>query len=152
VHHPQADPVVEEAAMERLPQVLVVDDERGIRVALHRILVSAGFGVVAVASGHDALHVISDGQRFDVILTDLEMPGMHGLELIRIVRTRDVQIPIVVLTGHRDAQGTTRLFESGVATCLDKPVAGDVLIQTLRGAIMGQSGNWLVGKRELAKG
>lgn len=133
--------------MERLPQVLLVDDERGIRVTLQRLLASAGFEVVAADSGEQALVAIRAGQRFDVILTDLEMPGMHGTELIRVVRALDAQVPIVVLTGHRDSERTAKLFESGVWTCLDKPVALDVLIQTLRSAMSTQSGNWLLGRR-----
>jgi CheY-like chemotaxis protein len=138
--------------MSALPQVLMVDDERGIRVALQRILVTAGFEVEAVASGEQALLLIESGRHFDVILTDLEMPGMHGLELIRRVRARHKLLPIVVLTGHRDAQATARLLEAGVASCLDKPVAGDVLVENLRTAIVAQSGNWLLGKRDIAKG
>ena len=64
--------------MERLPQVLLVDDERGIRVTLQRLLASAGFEVVAADSGEQALVAIRAGQRFDVILTDVADEPVAG--------------------------------------------------------------------------
>jgi CheY-like chemotaxis protein len=138
--------------MDRLPQVLLVDDERGIRLTLQRILVSAGFDPVAVASGEEALAAIREGKHFDVILSDLVMPDMHGSELVRIVRSLDANVPIIVLTGHCDAQRTTELFAIGVSACLDKPVSVDVLIETLRRVIVARSGNWPISKLGLVGG
>ncbi len=133
---------------DRLPQVLLVDDEPGIRLALQRVLISAGFDVVLASSGAQALELIHTGRCIDAILTDLEMPGMHGSELIRNVRTFDPQVPIVVLTGHR----IPGWLPEGAQLCLDKPVDVDVLVETLRGATLAHSGYVRVGARGLASG
>jgi CheY-like chemotaxis protein len=124
--------------MGQIPRVLLVDDQKAIRTALQRILTKAGFEVVPVASGEEAVRVIEQEKRFDAILTDLEMPTMHGTKLIPLLRSLAPNIAIIVLTGHRDSQCTADLFEDGVKACLDKPVGGDVLVATVRSAIADQ--------------
>lgn len=121
--------------MKRLPRILLVDDERGIRVALRRVLAQGGLEVVTAASGEEAVQALGDEAKFDVVLTDLKMPGMHGVELIGVLRSLDPKVPIVVLTGHRDAQATATLRAAGASTCLDKPVEGERLLSTLRDLI-----------------
>jgi len=136
MHDPRSTTRSQEYALTKpRSRVLLVDDERGIRVALRRVLAQGGLDVVTAASGEEAIQAIEDEPRFDVVLTDIKMPGMDGLELMRVVRSLDPEVPIVVLTGHRDAQATAALQEAGASTCLDKPVEGDLLLHTLRNLI-----------------
>ncbi len=144
VHHPSGTRSKVEL-MNRLPRVLLVDDELGIRMALQRVLISAGFEVSTAGSAAEALEAIASGKRIDVILTDLEMPGMHGLELIRAVRALDANVPIIVLTGHRNPGWVPQ----GALKCFDKPVQLDMLIETLRAATRPRSGYDRVGACEL---
>lgn len=83
------------------PSLLVVDDSAVARAKLKRLFETAGYRVAAVADGHEALAMLGR-HRFSVLVTDLEMPNMNGLELIAAVQgsleTED--LPIIAITGH----------------------------------------------------
>lgn len=126
---------MEQAEPMRKPRVLLVDDERGIRVAMQRVLASAGFSVQSCESGEHGLQLMTMAAGFDVIITDLKMPGLQGTALIRALRAADAQVPIVVLTGNRDSRDLAGLRECGVSACMDKPVDVALLLETLRKAL-----------------
>lgn len=123
---------MESAEQTRKPRVLLVDDERGIRVAMQRVLASAGFSVQSCETGEQGLQLMTESADFDVVITDLKMPGLHGTALIRAMRATDARIPIVVLTGNRDSHDMGCLRECGVSACMDKPVDVALLLDTLR--------------------
>src|SRR5688572_32469931 len=106
---------------ERLPQILVVDDEDGLRAALRRILKRAGYQVLAVSSGDEAMQCMREGRCFDAVLTDLLLTGVHGAELIRTIRSFDSHVPIVFLTGEIDAERRATLVAAGAFPCLEQP-------------------------------
>src|SRR5919198_2168491 len=87
-------PCTEEAFMGR---ILLVDDEPAVLFTLREVLTVRGHDVVTAASGAEALGRM-DG--VDAALTDLSMPGMTGLELLRAVRERDPGLPVILLTAH----------------------------------------------------
>ena len=88
-------------AVERKSHVLLVDDEEALRRAVARSLESAGFLVTHAATGAQALEALK-GAAFDVIVTDITMPEMTGLELLRAVRERDLDVPVILVTGYAD--------------------------------------------------
>jgi DNA-binding response OmpR family regulator len=81
------------------PRILVVDDEAPIRMTLKALLSRAGYEVTAVGSGEDAL-VMLERQVFDLMLCDLKMPGIDGMEVVRVAQERDSELIIIILTGH----------------------------------------------------
>jgi len=111
-------------------KVLLVDDEEELVTALAERLQMRGMETSVVYSGEQALHVIPDKVP-DVILLDLKMPGMDGLEVLRRVKKTHPPIQVVILTGHgsdKDAESATRLGAFGY---LRKPVDINELVQTL---------------------
>ncbi|HJL16076.1 MAG TPA: response regulator [Sandaracinaceae bacterium LLY-WYZ-13_1] len=76
------------------PRLLLVDDDDVMRRSTVRFLSRAGFEVVSVGSGAAALTLIDEGERFDVAVIDLEMPGMDGVELMRAISKREVHLPM----------------------------------------------------------
>ncbi|MFO1501145.1 MAG: response regulator [Verrucomicrobiota bacterium] len=84
-------------------RVLVVDDEQAVRDLTQALLQRLGYSVAAAGSGVEALRLV-DLERFDLVVTDLFMPEMSGGELAREIRKRDEQLPIVLITGARDAE------------------------------------------------
>src|SRR6187455_922133 len=78
--------------------ILLVDDEPGIARAYARTLGTAGFTVITAADGNEAAQAARD-KSFDVIVSDIAMPGMDGLELLRTVREVDLDVPFVIMTG-----------------------------------------------------
>jgi CheY-like chemotaxis protein len=82
--------------------ILVVDDEAGVRAVAGSMLTDAGARVVEAANGAEALETLDDGAEVDLVLLDLSMPGMDGVETARRIRERSPQMPIVLSTGHGD--------------------------------------------------
>ena len=85
--------------MENRIRVLVVDDEEVVRLGYRRVLSADGFRVVAAGNGSEALDMM-DGDTFDVVLLDMRMPGMDGLEVLRAIKERWPQSEVVVVTGY----------------------------------------------------
>ncbi len=80
-------------------QILVVDDEQNIRLTLSALLSRAGHAVTVAASGEEAVAMF-ERQRFDLMLVDLQMPGMHGIQVVEVLRQRGLDTLVIVLTGH----------------------------------------------------
>ena len=91
--------------------MLLADDDPALRRMLTRLLKRGGFDVVDVDSGRDAFAELSK-RRFDVILSDIHMPGGDGLELLRSVRRLDLDVPVILMSGKPDVQ-------TGAATALE---------------------------------
>lgn len=106
--------------------VLVVDDDQDIRETVALVLRAKGFGVELAADGVEALEHLERGGSPSLILLDLRMPRMNGLELLRELRARRWQLPVVVLTG--DHAAAAEAARSGAKECLIKPVDLDALL------------------------
>ncbi len=116
-------------------RILLVDDEEALLLMNARILRRLGyFPVTANGPGH-ALRMIEEGQEIDLVLTDLTMPGMSGIELAaRLLRIKP-ELPIVLLTGYGLASSPEELRAQGIRAVLPKPVAIRALAETLAAAI-----------------
>jgi signal transduction histidine kinase/ActR/RegA family two-component response regulator len=101
-------------------RVLVVDDEGSLRELLRDILNSFGLQVVEAEDGFKALEVF-DSQAFDAVFTDISMPGMSGWELARLIRERNSGIPLAILSGWADANGSDEQEAAKVNWIVAKP-------------------------------
>jgi CheY-like chemotaxis protein len=117
----------------RGPHVLVAEDNESNQNLVREILDSAGMTCDIVANGHDAVRfALEQPGRYGVILMDLEMPGMDGLDAAREIRQRAAkQIPIIALTAHAMEQDRQRCLEAGINQHLTKPVNPARLIQEI---------------------
>ena len=102
-------------------RVLVVDDERFFRELYGEVLSGAGHQVQVAASGDEALNLLG-AARFDLLLTDLVMPGLDGLSLLREAKLRDPGLEVVAVTGRDDARLAVAAMKAGCADFLLKPV------------------------------
>jgi DNA-binding NtrC family response regulator len=100
--------------------VLVVDDEELYRRALERILMRCGHNVITVRDAQEALSVVS-GQPLDLVLSDIQMPGINGLELIRQIRDLAPDLPCIVVTGYGSAEQSVEALRAGAFWYLEKP-------------------------------
>lgn len=112
-------PAREGGRAERL-RVLVVDDEESVRTLVAHALENAEYDVEAVEDGPTAVARLEDGD-FDLLITDLKMPGMDGLSVIREARRRDDHLPIVIITGHSTEASAIEAINLGVSGYLTKP-------------------------------
>jgi len=115
-------------------RVLVVDDEADAREMLSAILSQAGFEVDDAADGFAALAMVSRC-RPDVIVTDLRMPGMTGVDLLQRVRRIHGDVPVILATGLETWDLCTAAEAYGAVTCLVKPIALDDLVWTIEMAL-----------------
>ncbi|MBX3183536.1 MAG: EAL domain-containing protein [Polyangiaceae bacterium] len=119
-------------------RVLVVDDESLVRQMLERVLTRAGHQVVTVGAPGEALDQLSEGE-FDLILTDLSMPGQSGIDLMREVRVRDRDLPVLFLTGQPSVDSAASAVELGAFRYLLKPIQPSALTRAVRDALHARS-------------
>lgn len=115
------------------PQVLLVDDEPGIVRSLARLLAAAGNVVTTASDGREAIARI-EAATFDVIVSDIQMPNTDGLTLLRAVRARDLDVPVVFLTGSPDLETAVEAMEYGAFRYLVKPVDAKLLTDVVERA------------------
>lgn len=114
------------------PEILLVEDDPDIRVALAELLEEEGFGVMCAADGAEALALLRERAKPQVILLDLMMPNMSGQDF-RAAQLRDpaiADIPTLVLSA--DGKATDKARQLGVLGAVKKPIELDELIATLR--------------------
>jgi len=102
--------------------VLLVDDDEQVRAVLQRALESVPMKVSVASNGASALALLAE-QQFDVLVSDIVMPGINGIKLLHAVREHDLDLPVVLVTGNPDIKTATLAVEYGVFQYLIKPVA-----------------------------
>lgn len=107
-------------------RVLVVDDDAAMLRAVSRALASERLDVTTAANGADALRQIGEG-KIDVVVSDISMPEMDGVALLREVRRRDADLPVILLTGTPTLDSAMRAMELTAFRYMQKPVANDLL-------------------------
>jgi DNA-binding response OmpR family regulator len=112
------------------PRILVVDDEKNVRFTVTHALRSDGYTVDSAASGTEGLERTSQ-ERYDLILVDLRMPGMTGIDMLRELRRRDPEMPAVIITAYGVPQQLVEAAELGAIDCIHKPFS----IQTIRAVV-----------------
>jgi DNA-binding NtrC family response regulator len=115
-------------------RILVVDDHRESRSSMTEILREAGHRVEALASAVEALRYIAD-ESFDVVLTDLQMPGMSGLEFIRQLESRPHGAQIIMVTAHASIATAVEAMRRGAFDYMEKPFTADQLESIISRAI-----------------
>lgn len=101
--------------------ILVVDDEKEIRNNLSRHFKYLGYSVEAAENGVEALNLLVE-KRFDIIITDIIMPKMNGVDLLKEVRDRYPTIQTIVITGYITVENLMAALKYGADTCIFKPI------------------------------
>lgn len=114
--------------------VLLVDDDPQVLRAYGRILRSAGFDVVPAADGRAAREAL-EARGFDVVMSDITLPGADGIEVLCAARARDPDLPVVLMTAGGDLQSAVRAVELGALRYLLKPVEAAMLVETAANAV-----------------
>lgn len=104
-----------------MTRILIVDDEETIRLALRKFLRSRGYEVEVAGSGDQAMQIL-DRESFSLMLCDVRMPGMTGVQVVPEARKKDQDLAIIMLTAVNDAATATEVLASGATDYLMKPV------------------------------
>jgi ATP-dependent Lon protease len=119
--------------------VLAVDDEDAMLEVYGELLGRVGVDVVADADPRVAARRVEQGDRFDLIIRDLRMPGIDGLELLRRIRRVQPDAPVVVVTGYPSAESAAACRRLGVRDYIRKPFVPDELARRIRALLGGRS-------------
>lgn len=134
-HHTATHPAAQaaQAPKQRQPSVLIVDDALSVRTSLLQMAQDAGFRTQSARDGIEAINVLKDFTP-DLVLTDLEMPNLNGVELTRHIRGRaDLkELPIIMITSRSQEKHRQMAEQAGVSAYFTKPYNDDELLQTMR--------------------
>ena len=117
--------------------VHVVDDDVAVRKSLAFLLASEGLPVQLHESASAFLDNLPDGAA-GCIVTDVRMPGIDGIELIRRLKDRGIALPVIVITGHADVPMAVEAMKEGAVDFLEKPFSDEVFLATVRAALARQ--------------
>lgn len=124
------------------PVVLFADDAPSVRFLVRTALESAGFATIETCDGQQALEVLASGRQVDILVTDLHMPGIDGLELVR--RTRALAerryLPIVMLTTESQNNPVQEGLKAGLTAWIVKPFKSETLLKVV-GKALGKRAN-----------
>src|ERR1019366_5201637 len=113
-------------------RILVVEDEAKLRRVIELQLTSAGFDVDKAATAEEGLRVVD---RADLVLTDLKLPAMDGLQLLAVIRRQNTQVPVVMMTAFGSVETAVEAMKAGATDFLLKPFSLDHLMQVIHKAL-----------------
>jgi signal transduction histidine kinase/DNA-binding response OmpR family regulator len=115
-------------------KILVVDDEKGMCESLRALLTNAGYQVTTAEQGEEALSKIQD-DKFDLVLTDIRMPRVDGLDILKAVRNKDEEALVILMTGYASLESAVSAISQGAYDYLMKPLEFSDLKLTIRRAL-----------------
>lgn len=121
--------------MKTLPRVLVVDDDPVIAKSFDRVLTSKGYAVITAGDGEEALRKLKN-ESYDVVFTDIKMPGMDGVEVAERIKASQPWLPVVIITGYGTQANETRAGAAGVSGFLRKPLTPDMIEDSVHMALL----------------
>jgi DNA-binding NtrC family response regulator len=120
-------------------KVLIVDDEKPIRDAIRMILKYEAIDSAEAAEARSALKVLEDDPAIGVVLCDVKMPGMDGLELLESIKSRRPTLPVIMMSGHGTIETAVEATRKGAFDFIEKPLGRERLLVTLRNAAGNES-------------
>ncbi len=116
------------------PSILIVDDEPSIRDSLGGLLSDEGFEILTAANGYEALKVM-DKNSPDLVLLDIWMPGMDGIETLKEIKKSNPYIQVIIITGHGTVETAVRATKLGAFDLIQKPLSIDKVILSINNAL-----------------
>ena len=117
-------------------QLLVTDDDRDFRHALVEGLARRGYGLIEAADGDEALSIIKESA-VDLVLVDMHMPGLNGLETLAALRQRQIVIPVVLMSAQLDEEIVARATELRIDSVLAKPFSLRQITEVIERLLLG---------------
>jgi two-component system chemotaxis response regulator CheY len=121
-----------------LGRILVVDDEADVRKSVRLVLTKAGYDVREAEDGEKAITQIRSNDnpfKVSLIICDIHMPKVNGMEAIAYFRQEFPSVPVIVLTGEPELAGATQLFKLGIVDYLEKPISPEKLTQAVHKSV-----------------
>ncbi len=116
------------------PSILIVDDEPSILQSLSGLLTDEGFEVITANNGYEALKTI-DSETPDLVLLDIWMPGIDGIETLKEIKKNNASLPVVIITGHGNVETAVKATKLGAFDLIEKPLNIDKVIVAINNAL-----------------
>jgi len=116
------------------PSILIVDDEPSILKSLHGLLTDEGFLVTTASNGYEALKII-DSESPDLVLLDIWMPGIDGIETLKEIKKENPFIQVIIITGHGTVETAVTATKNGAFDLIEKPLSIDKIIVAINNAL-----------------
>lgn len=116
-----------------MSRLLLIDDEEGIRKVLSISLASDGYDVITAENGQEGLKLFQE-ELFSIVMTDLKMPGLDGIEVLKRIKEINPDAEVIVFTGHGDMESAVRSLQLGASDFITKPVGDEALSIALKRA------------------
>jgi len=117
-----------------MPKVLVIDDDELLLSLMQNILQGEGYSILSTADGPRGIAIYKE-ERPDVVLLDLGLPSMNGLEVLRKIRSLDENAKVIVVTGHGSAESVEVAYRSGAWDFVQKPFNNTDFLKLIKNAI-----------------
>ena len=114
--------------------VLCIDDEEELVSAWVERLLLRGIEAEGVTNGHDAIQRVKE-KKFDVVILDIKMPGISGFEIMKLIKSEEPDLPVILITGHKCQDDENEGMLAGSFDCLVKPVDIEILVEKIMKAI-----------------
>ena len=114
-------------------KVLVIDDDPVITKSLNRVLTGKGYAVITASSGEEAMFKLKE-EKYDLVYTDIKMPGMSGIEVTKQVKASQPWLPVVVITGYGSPDQEQQAEAAGAVEFLRKPLSPEMIEQSAESA------------------
>ena len=115
-------------------KILVIDDEKDLRFLFKEIFSSEGYTVLTASNGFHGIR-INEKSNPDIIILDLKMPGISGIETLRRIRKKDADVIVVILTGYGDAETVREAADLNVYEYMSKPFHNETVIKVIKEAL-----------------
>ncbi len=119
---------------QRKPKILIVDDEERFRKTLSKLLVVKGFEVEQASSGKEAIEIVKNNDSLDIVLLDIRMPGIDGVDTLAALKKINPLLEVIVLTGHASVDVAVEIMQRGGYEYLLKPCDFDELLAKIDSA------------------
>ena len=124
--------------MNNRQSILLVDDDQEFRKAMKKMFEKAGYDVTVSADGQEALDAIAE-KSFDLIISDLRMPNLNGMELMEELKRRKINLPVIFITAYGEVESYMDLMNLGAFEYINKPVKGQEILGVVRKALESAS-------------
>ena len=118
-------------------KILVIDDEDIVRTSCSRTLSPEGYEVKLAKNGSEGLKMARE-DKFDLVLTDLKMPDMDGIEVLRIIKEQWPETEVIIVTGYQTVDTAVKAIKLGAYDYIEKPFTPDALISAVTEALTGK--------------
>jgi DNA-binding NtrC family response regulator len=117
-----------------MKKILIIDDDRAFRVILKDVLIKEGYLLIEAGTGEKGLELVKS-EHPDLVITDFQMPGMSGLDVLEAITKLKISTPVILITGFSDTENIIKAIQMGAFDYLEKPVNHSVLKSAIRTAL-----------------